>query len=115
MWMQSPLLTLRASRPNSNARWGRVMKPVKQRILAECREWQGRASGPCWIWEGCRDSDGRGRIWFEGRSALVHRLAFEVWIGPANGEVLRTCNAPDCVNPDHLRLANDNAPLKKAA
>lgn len=60
----------------------------------------------CWIWRGNVNSMGYGRVWFEGKSHLVHRLMFERFTGEAIGDkVVRhfVCDNPPCCNPAHLR------------
>lgn len=57
----------------------------------------------CWLWEGKCNNAGYGRL---GRQ-FVHRLAYEVWIGPIpeGVKVDHVCNVRKCLNPLHLRLA----------
>ena len=62
--------------------------------------------GECWLWTGWRLPSGYGtmRIRRERRTALVHRVAYEVWIGPIpeGMQVLHRCDTPPCFNPSHL-------------
>ena len=36
----------------------------------------------CWVWLGATNRDGYGIIKVNGRCELVHRVAFEVFVGP---------------------------------
>jgi hypothetical protein len=72
----------------------------------------------CWHYEGFLDPCGYGRIGNKGnRSELVHRAAYESWVGPIpeGMQVDHLCHTDDkscpggtpcmhrrCVNPDHL-------------
>lgn len=62
----------------------------------------------CWLWMGCVDRDGYGRmrglvdgvVWF----MFAHRASFIVHKGniPNRLHVLHRCDVPSCINPDHL-------------
>lgn len=58
----------------------------------------------CWLWTGATDPNGYGRVNLGGRSALSHRVAYELLRGPIpDGLPLdHLCRVPGCVNPDHL-------------
>lgn len=60
----------------------------------------------CWIWLGSSYSNGYGRLSFNGKERLAHRVFFEVFKGivPDGFCVLHRCDVRCCVNPDHLRL-----------
>lgn len=63
----------------------------------------------CWIWLGCRDRDGYGKIKIGGRTVGAHRAAYEAFVGPAGGRlVCHTCDVPACANPAHLRLGTNS-------
>jgi hypothetical protein len=67
------------------------------------------ASG-CWLWQGAttRPENGYGQVRFLGRKILVHRLVYELLVGPVpEGLTLdhvaaRGCTSRLCCNPDHL-------------
>lgn len=65
--------------------------------------------GDCLVWAAAktRRADGSvsyGRLRRNGRSVAIHRLAYEIAIGPIppGMEVRHTCDNPPCIRPDHL-------------
>jgi hypothetical protein len=63
------------------------------------------ASNGCWLWTGSRYSNGYGYFWLRrGRSALAHRVAYELAAGPIDEgmELDHLCRVRHCVNPAHL-------------
>jgi hypothetical protein len=58
----------------------------------------------CWMWTGAIDRKGYGRVWNPGRTALAHRIVWELLRSPLIRTqcLLHTCDTPLCVNPDHL-------------
>ena len=68
-----------------------------------------RSSG-CWLWLAYIDRDGYGRFQLGSTSALAHRVAYELSVGPipAGLQIDHICRVRACVNPAHLR------PLTKA-
>lgn len=62
--------------------------------------------GPCWMWtrSTCGPPRERGQITVSGRNRLVHRVAYELWVGPipAGKVIMHRCDEPLCCRPDHL-------------
>lgn len=60
----------------------------------------------CWEWGGTRDEAGYGKVRFYGPRVMAHRLAYEAWIGPIEGDLLvrHSCDNPPCINPAHLLI-----------
>lgn len=62
----------------------------------------------CITWKAGKTSDGYGVVNFDGKSALAHRVAYEIAFGSIleNKCVCHKCDTPACVNPDHLFLGS---------
>jgi hypothetical protein len=60
--------------------------------------------GECWVWLSRLNRNGYGRLKWEGRDLMAHRLSYEVHVGPIpDGLVLdHLCRVRCCVNPSHL-------------
>ena len=60
----------------------------------------------CWLWQGYCDPHGYGRMTYQNRVCLAHRVSWELVNGPVPSDkrVLHHCDTPACVRPDHLFL-----------
>lgn len=61
----------------------------------------------CWEWRGNVNDFGYGRTKLLGKTALVHRVMFQIFAGETipDGLVVRhTCDNPRCCNPSHLEV-----------
>lgn len=60
-------------------------------------------SGECWLWTGTT-SGGYGQMKIDGRPHLVHRVAYELLVGPIPAGLVidHLCRVRRCWNPDHL-------------
>ena len=57
----------------------------------------------CWLWLGETDSWGYGRVWWNGRKHMAHRVVYKVLKGRIYRTLDHRCVCANCVNPDHLR------------
>lgn len=69
------------------------------------------SSSSCWLWQGPPVKDGYGRLQFDGKLMLAHRVAFILSGGkfpqkkPSTKHgwvVMHSCDTPLCCNPKHL-------------
>lgn len=65
-------------------------------------------NGGCWLWSELTNKAGYGRVCFEGKHLLAHRMSYEAFIGPIpdGSFVCHRCDVPACVNPAHLFLGS---------
>lgn len=60
--------------------------------------------GGCWRWTGSIDSGGYGRIAVGKTCKYVHRVSFEIFVGPIQSglQIDHLCRVRCCWNPQHL-------------
>lgn len=81
---------------------------VPDRLIA-----RSRLDGSCRRWLGSHNSRGYGLISIGGRVYLVHRVAYELWVGPIpKGLTIdhvadRGCAHRDCFEPAHLEAVTN--------
>jgi len=65
--------------------------------------------GPCWTWSGATGSAGYGRVRRAGRLIGVHRLIYQMFVGPIRSGLClcHRCDNPPCCNPAHLFLGTN--------
>jgi hypothetical protein len=58
----------------------------------------------CWLSTYCTGANGYSQTSVQSRSALVHRLAYGLFVGPIPPglDLDHLCRNPRCCNPDHL-------------
>lgn len=64
----------------------------------------------CWLWAGSLTADGYARV--NGRLPLAHKLNYERHRGPipAGRQLVHTCGAKHCINPEHLAVTEGLRP-----
>ncbi|MCZ2077896.1 MAG: HNH endonuclease [Bryobacterales bacterium] len=67
------------------------------------------APDQCWLWQIGRDSDGYGKFSFQQATYRTHRVAYYLHYGidPADQLVCHSCDNPQCCNPYHLFLGDN--------
>lgn len=74
------------------------------------------ADSGCWLWLG--GTNGRyGQMSVEGRDQYVHRLAYELWVGPISEGLTidHLCATKLCINPKHLEPVPNAVNIQRAA
>ena len=64
----------------------------------------------CWVYSPARLKGGYAQFTAQGKLTLVHRFAYELFVGPIGDMTVdHLCFEPACVNPAHLRLMSMRA------
>lgn len=73
-----------------------------QRLIAAYTE---DPQAGCWLWNRRLDLNGYGRMSYDGRYGLAHRVAYQILVGPIppGMHIDHRCRVRSCVNPEHLR------------
>ena len=80
---------------------GYTWRPLYERFM---EKFEPVPESGCWLWTACIGTGGYGRIGFEGKVHVAHRIAWELLRGPIPEglEIDHLCRTRSCVNPDHL-------------
>src|SRR5216683_4964393 len=67
--------------------------------------WTRVTESGCWEWTRGHFADGYGAIRFDGGMRKVHRVAYELFVGPIpdGHHVHHDCKNPPCWNPAHMK------------
>jgi hypothetical protein len=74
-------------------------------------------TGECWNWTKAVNNTGRGHVRRGKRTALAHRVAWELTFGPipTGMDVCHHCDNGLCGRPDHLFLGTAKDNMRDAA
>jgi hypothetical protein len=70
----------------------------------------------CWLFEGAKTPTGYGKVWIERRCLYVHRVAYELLVGPIpeGYEIDHLCKNRACYNPAHLEPVTRQENIKRS-
>lgn len=87
------------------------MSEVIARIMARVIE---TPSG-CWEFQGCRLTRGYGRVGWNGRLWLTHRVTYLFMVGEIQDglELDHLCKNPPCCNPAHLEAVTRSENVRR--
>lgn len=76
-----------------------------------------RAGEDCWDWRAFTSADGYGRVWWNGRPHVAHRIAYEISVGPIpDGLTIdHLCRNTLCCNPAHLEAVTSEENVRRGA
>lgn len=69
----------------------------------------------CWLWTLRKDRTGYGRISISGVGKHVHRVAYEVFVGPIPDELQidHLCRVRHCANPAHMECVPQQVNIRR--
>lgn len=69
----------------------------------------------CWLWTAYKTPRGYGQISLNGRLVRVHRILYEMCVGPVSEglELDHLCRVPACCNPSHLEPVTHQVNLQR--
>src|SRR5882724_3668776 len=80
------------------------MSDLRRRLIDRMELVPGPLNTPCWQWQGCCGSHGYGMMSVGGKRFCVHRLSYQVFVGPipVGMFICHTCDDRKCINWEHL-------------
>lgn len=77
-----------------------TIESILARLLVEDRGYDT----PCWVWPLSCDRDGYGKVKYQGKLRVLHRLIYVELVGPfpEDTEADHLCRVRSCANPAHI-------------
>jgi hypothetical protein len=99
---------LEAVTPEENTERSLAHRPRKAPLIREQPKVRRVDPAACMAWQGCRDRDGYGAKWVDGKRVFMHRWAWEQVHGPIppGMTIDHLCRNPACYNTNHLELVS---------
>lgn len=102
-----------------NARHRKERPTVLDRFFAGVAGFGNIPTGfdsPCVLWGRALNRDGYGHIRIGDAKAIVHRYAYEAFVGPIPGDLTidHLCRVTNCVNPAHLEPVTASENVRRA-
>jgi hypothetical protein len=71
----------------------------------------------CWEFQGCRLKSGYGRVGWNGRLWLTHRVTYTFLVGEIHPdlEIDHLCENKPCCNPEHLQAVTRSENLRRGS
>ena len=72
-------------------------------------------AGECWVYTKKLNQDGYGRIYWNGRQTMLHRITYELHVGKINSrmEIDHLCRNRACCNPSHLEQVTHKVNMER--
>jgi hypothetical protein len=107
---------LEAVSPRQNVQRSVARRPRKPPRIREEPRLRPVDPAECKCWQGCRDRDGYGAKWADGKRVFVHRWVYEQVHGPIpDGLTIdHLCRNPACHNIDHLELVSRSENIQRS-
>lgn len=106
----------------NQVRRGAKLAPIVQQArknapLLERLEANSEMVGECRVWTGTRDSCGYGKIGVKGKKLMVHRVAYELEVGPIPPGLFidHICHNRACIRPSHLQSVTHKVNVENRA
>lgn len=104
--MTGPTLTAPFRNSSELTKGGRTFTYIPAALPPTMRDRVRVSADGCWLWMGavCRTPGfDYGRVHWEGKTRLAHRLAYTLLVGdPGPLQLDHLCRTPRCCNPSHL-------------
>ena len=82
----------------------RYFGDVKKQLWAHTKIKKGPLNTKCWVWTGCKNKDGYGRVRVKGKAQSVHVVGYTEYKGPLppGQERDHLCRVRACWRPIHI-------------